>query len=67
MISGSIQWVVVQRDDDTDIVAIWGPFGNEQEAIAWQGIPGHNGTYRTHQMRSAPQWFEELKVDEENS
>lgn len=67
MITGAVRWVVVQLDTDNTIFAVWGPFPSESEAVAWAGIPGHEGTYRTESMRSAPQWFEETSVDEENS
>lgn len=67
MITGSIKHVVVQADDEDNIIAVWGPFPSEDEAVKGQGIPGREGSYRTHAMHSAPQWFEEISIDEENS
>lgn len=65
MITGSIKYVVVQADDEDTILAIWGPFPTREEAMAWPGIVGHEGSYTPREMRSAPQWFKGMTTDGE--
>ena len=66
MITGQIQYVVLQVDDEDTVIAVWGPFPNGEEANNWEGIPGNVGVYRATELRSAPQWFVgATPVDEE--
>lgn len=58
MITGNVQHLVIQLDDEDTVIAVWGPFPSKEEADSWEGIPGKTGSYRTVEMRSAPQWFE---------
>lgn len=58
MDDGLLSYVVVELDD-TDIVAIWGPFPTIEEASAWDGIPNTGNThYSVKILRSAPRWSE---------
>lgn len=66
MITGQIQHVVLQLDDEDTVIAVWGPFPDKEEADRWEGIPGKVGSYRTVELRSAPQWFVEFAPTEED-
>lgn len=65
MITGKVRYVVIEFSDDQDVLSAWGPFPTFEEAEAWEGIPGHTGTYTVHSVRSAPQWFAEFTPDSE--
>jgi hypothetical protein len=66
MITGKKCYGVVMTNQDDDIVAIWGPFPDENEARQWPGIPGTDARCEVYAVLSPPQWFESMDVNDPN-
>lgn len=56
----SKQYVVVdQHADGSRIIAVYGPFPDEETAKRWPGLPGGpHGVCVVHVMYAAPEWYE---------
>jgi hypothetical protein len=59
VIIGNKQWVVIDYNKNSEVVAVFGPFPDEETANGWSGMPtGPTAEYRTHALYSAPEWYE---------
>lgn len=65
---GNKAYVVVESyADGSGIVAVWGPFGDEESANGWPGLPVSNNDtkFETMPMHEAPEWFVGYEPEED--
>lgn len=58
---GNKAFVIVESySDNSGVVAVWGPFEDEESAKGWPGLPvnNHDTKFMTMPMHEAPEWFE---------
>lgn len=60
MIGNKAYVIVESYSDNSGVVAVWGPFEDEESAKGWPGLPSKDGDtkFTTMTMHEAPEWFE---------